>query len=172
MKRFVSIAAVFLFFIILLGLIVYKVLSPATPSKKADVTANPFETTKVVSQPVYTDTPNRTTASCYSWYLTAYITTATLDQIASQSQSKECFTADFISNWNALKATTEGDPVLTVMDYGPTWPSNMKVTLIGQSIRTAEEQVSLGTGDQQLVVIAHLQQQPDYTWKIDSVTKP
>lgn len=173
MKRIIVAAVVILFFLILLALIVLKLVLPHEDNTLAqEENANPFQGVQATSRAVYTDTPERTASTCYAWYVPMRLTAPSLDSIAAEPQAPQCFTSSFISQWNTIKQESEIDPVLAVIDIGPTWTSHMDVETIGQSVRSYDVKVTLGTGDDTYSVIAHVVRENDGSWKIDSVFRP
>ncbi|HWU24753.1 MAG TPA: hypothetical protein VN086_03315 [Candidatus Paceibacterota bacterium] len=171
MKKFLGIAAVILFFLILLALLVAKLFF-SSPKAAPSTASDPFQNLNTTVQPISTNSAPQTAEACFRWYLTVFLTPSTVEQRAALPQAGECFTSSFLSQWSAIVATNEGDPVLTVNDYAKSWSSSIHAQTIGQSVHTSDQEVVLGTADEQLTVIAHLVQQPDLSWKIDSVSKP
>jgi len=171
MKKIIGIIAVVLFFLILLVLVVIKLIPSNSSSPHPPSTQDPFKGISANANPVAVDNASSTALTCYTWYLKVYLIPSTLDQRASLPQAQQCFTSSFLSQWNSILSSTEGDPVLTVSDYFPTWGSAITTKTVGQSIRSSDQQITLGTGDEQFTVVAHLIRLPDQTWKIDSVSK-
>lgn len=170
MKRVLIFCAVTLFFLLLVGAIVFKFARP-TPSDQPQISDNPFKDTAVSTQGVYTDTPYRTAVSCYTWYVQAIATMADLGQVAAQPQATQCFTHEFIATWQTLAENTGSDPVIQAQDFGTTWASAVTAETIGQSIKTTDERVTLGRGDDTHQVIAHIVQQEEGNWQIDTVSR-
>jgi len=172
MKRLLGIVVAVVFFLIVILLIVFKLFLSSHTEPTQPTQSDPFQGVTAQSQSLQTDTPYRAAISCYTWYLEVYTRGATPQQIAARPEAAQCFTPSFISQWNVIITSTEADPVLLSQDYGTSWSSHISATTVGQSIHSSDQQMTLGAGNDQATLVAHLVQGQDQNWQIDSVSEP
>lgn len=171
MKRILTAAGIGLFFLIIVGAIVFKLIYPSS-SKPAttNIAPDPFADISPQVQTIYTDSPYRAAVTCYHWYVHVYINEANANLVASRPEASQCYTQDFIDKWPALIDSTGSDPILLSQDYGLTWESSIQATTFGQSVNSTDEKVVLGTGTEQKELIVHLVADQSGAWKIQSVS--
>ncbi len=171
MKRVLIAAVTVLFFLILLALLAGKLFFSGTDKTVVpEDPIDPFQNIQVASQPIHTDSPYRAAYTCYTWYLGAYAQGRTIAQIAGSPEASQCFTSAFLASWEEYSASTGVDPVLHAQDLVPSWASSMTVSTVSASVRTSDQEILLGTGAERNVLIAHLAEQEDGSWKIGSVS--
>jgi hypothetical protein len=172
MKRIFTVLGVGLLFLTVIAAIVFKVMSPSTTEKPAPVaTTNPFADISPSIQTVYTDTPYRTVVTCLGWYIHVVGNGANANLVAPRTEATQCFTADFIAQWPTIISSTGSDPILLSQDTGPTWGSSIQAQPIGQSVNSADEQVLIGSGTDQITLLVHTVRDQTGAWKIQSVSK-
>lgn len=171
MKRILGIAAIILFFLLLLALLVVKLFFGGASSETPETRPNPFDTIRPPSVTIQNDTPEHTIASCYAWYVDIYShDEVTIDDIMSRPELADCFTQAFLNTWDERRTSVEADPVLLTQDYLASWrTSPITSVIVGQSVRTQDVEVTIGTRQEQVKVVAHLVRDGQ-EWKIDSVT--
>lgn len=170
MKKLLAIVVIFVFFLIVLGLILFKLLGPSQKKEQATPATNPFAGAVSASNGITNETPEQAVRTCYTWYLQVASQRATIQEIASRPEARSCFTPTFVSSWENYAASTDIEPVLLAQDIGTTWSNNISVTTTGQSIHATDLEVRLGTAEDMHIVDVHTVQDENGAWKIDSVT--
>lgn len=170
MKRILGIAAIVLFFLALLILLIVKLfVAPSSPST-TKTAQDPFASIPLPTVKIQNDTPEHTISTCYTWYVEIYShDNVTIDDIMKRPELADCFTQSFLSTWEARRTSVEADPVLLTQDYQDSWKTSPASTrIIGQSVRSEDVEVTIGAGTAQIQVIAHVIREGNL-WKIDSV---
>ncbi|MDB5190145.1 MAG: hypothetical protein JWN49_471 [Parcubacteria group bacterium] len=169
MKKVLAMSAIALFFLAVLGLVLFKLFS-STGTTATSTPTDGTHTGVVFPVAITTDSPQQAVVSCYKWYVGAYNTGSTLATISSQPQASQCFTDNFINTWQQILSNTGSDAVLVSQSTLSSWEGNIQARVVGQSIRSADMEVTLGTGYAAMNLIAHVILENDSVWKIDSVT--
>ncbi|MDB4992266.1 MAG: hypothetical protein JWL75_511 [Parcubacteria group bacterium] len=167
MKKLIGIAAGVLFFLVILGLVLFKLLGSNT--KQAVQTApNPFGNISVTAVSTATD-PAQFAHDFYAWYISNKIADP---RFPSQAQLDGEFTAwltpTFISGWNSRGNTLDADPVLYAQDSPSFWGGSVNSTIRQQDSSTALVSVSVGNAENLHTYTVHLVLLRA-GWRIDSV---
>lgn len=172
MKKVLAGIALVLFTCILLGLLLYKLVFSTQDSTKAQPTTqqDPFIQVSSVASEIHTGSPSETAQTCFKWYINAIGYGADGLSAQSRQESGKCFTQDFISQWDTIISSTNADPILLAQYIGSTW-NIVAVSGIGESVDSSDQLVTMGIGDTQNKVIAHVvRDRTTDSWKIASVT--
>ncbi len=176
MKKAVLVAGIILFFVVVLGLLLFKAFnsSPSdSPATQADVIKLPSVTEQLKN--VDTSTPEGAVYACYTWYL-HYVGTQPVSKqvISTNSTIAHCFTANFITAWSANFDTPYYlDPVLIAADLGDSWlTSTIETAKTSATSNSSIVSVILGKGGTGERAITVRLLNVNGEWKIDSVENP
>lgn len=164
--------AIILFFLLLLGLLLMKLLhgSDKEQSKTTSTATFPTMQDATVILPV-DSTPQLVAQQCYAWYVQYFASTKdwTYDHVSTNPLVKRCFSAPFIQSWRNVFNVSETDPVLISPDYYTTWLSSVTTRIESQLSGTSDVEVTLGTDSQTQVLSTRLER-TDAGWQIAAVT--
>jgi hypothetical protein len=169
MKRGLILLATVVFFLLLLGAVLYAVLRQA-PAPSPNATTS-FPAGTLVGTGASTEaSPATFTSGFYSWYLSHYVADPAFD-ISKEfaTNAPTWLTADFIGRYADTASTTGMNPILLAQDYAPSWPSSIAVRIVSQTDAAADVTVSLGTGMELHALAVHLVHVTS-GWRIASVT--
>jgi hypothetical protein len=169
MKKILSIAGVFLFFLIILGLLLVKILFPTTEPEPIN-DGDPFGTIVLPTQQIETGDPITVVTSCYKWYLQVSNQGAAVQDIATRREAQTCFSPEFIELWEA--PDLDYIPALQSQDILPSWLDHITASIVGQSVNSVDAEVRLGEGEELQTLTVHLNRTQEGMWKISSVELP
>jgi len=171
-KILVGIGA-FIFFAVVIGLLLYKVLGGTSSTTSLENNASKIDTA-LTERLKNTDisSPEGATYACYTWYLQYANMYPISKEVVTKNQTIfHCFTKNFISAWAASIDTADHlDPVLRAADFGTSWLlTDIEVTQISADRDSSIVNVVLGAGSTETRMIpVHVLKIED-KWKIDSV---
>lgn len=190
MKRSVAIVAGALFFLVLLGLLIAKLLFPTFLSRSTTQSGqyaapvapnnNPFAQATAHTGTIQSDTPDLTAQTCYRMYLTVIASKYTWDVTKNSNlpEIQQCFTGAFISKWindiengngDFVGGGISADPVLLAQTYSPSWLTFLQARVASRSTLTSDVYLTLGTGAETHQLLVSLVQSTDGQWKINAV---
>ncbi|MEO6536529.1 MAG: hypothetical protein ABIT47_02435 [Candidatus Paceibacterota bacterium] len=168
MKKAVGIIVFFLFFLLLLGAVLFKVFAPSKSNNTA-VTPVQFPT---ASAPVGVaeEDPAQFVQSFYTWYLQNY----SRDHDFPHSENRDevlspWLASDLLANWDQIVLDNDVNPVLLTADDPSVWGNEISARLASQSIRTSIVYVTMGSGTTLHAYNVSLVKASDGTWKITGV---
>jgi len=171
MKKILVTVFVILFFLAILGLILFSALRPKNaPTPVANVQFPTGTSYSQVMQTSHSQSPTEFITAFYTWYLAQ----ATKDPAFPETDSRSTLlspwlTQDFITNWDTIADETDGNPVLQSQELPTQWENNIQAKVVTQSAASTTLLVSLG--NPAIEVVAHLVQVSG-EWKLSRVDLP
>jgi hypothetical protein len=168
MKKAVVILVVFLFFLLILAGILFKIFKTSdTPAEQQPTVQFPSATE---SAGATAQDPEQFVRSFYIWYLENFSRDPEFPHPENRDEVlSPWLSSELLASWDEIVIEDEVNPVLLTADDPASWGADLTVQTIGQSIRTRTLRVTLGSGDSQHVYSVELAKQQDSSWRISSV---
>lgn len=174
MKKFLIGAGVVLFLLILVALILFKAVAPASEDAQITEQHDPFQELSSISSSIDNSSPRSTIATCFDWYIRASLRGVDSSILGFQPEGLSCFTEDFIREWHLIVDDVGVDPVLLTDAVQSEWLNQISMQQEKVLQRAVHERVTLGrTGDpsSRTIVVQVKQEISGNSWKIDSVSE-
>lgn len=171
MRKILITAGIVVFFFVLLGLVVIKLLPERDPDQNSVMDSAPAFDPALANQSIDSEASADTVVKeCYKWYLRYYpsVTSSQYDDLAANATVQRCFTADLIESWKDFMEVSETDPILISNGYEDTWQTDVQANVVSQLSQSSTVELLLGAGVQthQLSITLRRGQGP---WQIQSV---
>lgn len=170
MKRILGIAAIILFFLVILVLVIVKLIFPAhqNTSSPTAVQQNPFGNIPVTAQSDSQD-PAQFSHDFYAWYLSNLVSNPTFPSDAElHSVVSRWITPAFVASWDERGERIDADPVLYAQDFPSSWGGKITARLVQQTDFAATVDVTVGDTANEHKYTVHLLRTQG-VWRVDSI---
>lgn len=172
MRRLLGYTAIALFFLVLIGLIVWRAVKPVqeegVPADFGTSVTFPRSIDAADDARLDTSTPEAAVESCYRSYL--------LLVFKSERSSDEdppfiasCFTANFISEWEFND--TDANPVVLAEAFDESWFESQESRIVSKGATATVVELTLGSDTEAQVLLVNAVQEGN-VWKIDGARLP
>ncbi len=151
MKRVLTILFVVVFFLVLLGLVLFKLFyTPETKVSTQDQ-KDVFASVTVSNVPAIDVSPEEITRQCFTSYIKYYtsVDTISYELVSNNPTIQRCFTSSLIASWEESYAVSETDPILISGEYYDSWITQIRATVVSRLSQTSSVELVLGTGSEE-----------------------
>ena len=175
MKKVLIIFGIFVFFLGLLALVLFKIVPTAPKNTAVQNTALPLGGESSAGRSAVTNltAPDTLTNDCFAWYVHYYASVQTIsyEQVTKEPTVQRCFTSNFLISHKIQFDISETDPILIAPDYAYSWLENVQTHTSELTATSATVELLLGHGADEHAISVHLI--ATHTgWQIDSLSSP
>lgn len=169
MRKYIVGLVIILFFFALIGLVLFKAVSPSMKDEDsvATTTTDPFKDISPELSVIDTNSPYQTTMGCYKWYLAARSNGAEPFDISDRDEARTCFTQDFLHTWDSVIDLLDKDPLTLTEEINSSLQNGIEISQTGVLQRSVTQEVTLGGQITRTVTVT---QDTNGQWRISSVS--
>jgi hypothetical protein len=170
MKKLITIVCIILFFLLILGALLFKLLgSSGSNSNKAAPTQTSFPTSAPVG--VTSDQPDAFARSFYVWYLQNLSADPEFPHPENRDAVlKDWLSPTFLANWDQIQSDGEASPVFLTGESISSWGTSVTASLTSQLPYVSTVELAIGPQSAGHIFTIKLIRATDGSWRIDSIS--
>jgi hypothetical protein len=169
MKKLLTILGVVIFFLVLLGALLFKLFGGSSTTPKAAPTQTVFPTSAPIGATA--DQADVFARSFFVWYLQ----NVSADPEFPHPENRDVVLADwlspqFINDWEQIQTDSDASPVLLTGESVSSWGTNVTAAVTSQLSYISTVTLTVGPQSAGHIFTIQLTRATDGSWKIDSIS--